>query len=195
LLGWGHSPASVVLGGRSATTLSDFCACEPLVSPMNPELLFVYGTLRRRFARHSLLQRLGGRYVGKGTICGELFDLGDYPGAVQADHTAQHADPYQADAGKALGAEDINPVAPSSHGQPVRTVIGEVFRLSNPERAFRALDAYEGARSVNGLYRRERTEVTLEGAGRVTAWVYWLNCTPSGMRRIVSGDYARRRKL
>jgi len=45
-------------------------------------LLFVYGSLRRGFRAHGLMRRLGGRYIGKGSVRGRLFDLGDFLGAV-----------------------------------------------------------------------------------------------------------------
>jgi gamma-glutamylcyclotransferase (GGCT)/AIG2-like uncharacterized protein YtfP len=48
-------------------------------------LLFVYGTLRRGDKRHDILQRLGAVYVGKGSVAGELFDLGEYPGALKSN--------------------------------------------------------------------------------------------------------------
>jgi len=43
--------------------------------------IFVYGTLRRGFGRHRVLQRLRARYAGEGTIEGELYRLGEFPGA------------------------------------------------------------------------------------------------------------------
>lgn len=51
-----------------------------------PDLLFVYGSLRRgerMFAELGLERAL--EYVCQGTIRGDLYDLGDYPGAVAAD--------------------------------------------------------------------------------------------------------------
>jgi gamma-glutamylcyclotransferase (GGCT)/AIG2-like uncharacterized protein YtfP len=48
------------------------------------EPLFVYGSLRRGFDAQGLMRRLGARYVGKGTVHGRLFDLGQFPGAVKA---------------------------------------------------------------------------------------------------------------
>jgi|GEM_PF-194577 len=50
--------------------------------------LFVYGTLRRGGKRHDILQLLHAAYVGKGSVAGELFDLGEYPGAVKSNATA-----------------------------------------------------------------------------------------------------------
>lgn len=51
---------------------------------VNSELLFVYGSLRRGFEAQGLLRRLGARCFGKGSVYGRLFDLGRFPGAVQA---------------------------------------------------------------------------------------------------------------
>ena len=51
---------------------------------MDCRLLFVYGSLRRGFAAQALMRRLGARYVGKGSIRGRLFDLGEFPGASKA---------------------------------------------------------------------------------------------------------------
>lgn len=51
-----------------------------------PELLFVYGSLRRgepMFDALGLERAL--EYVSEGTFRGDLYDLGDYPGAVAAD--------------------------------------------------------------------------------------------------------------
>ena len=46
------------------------------------DLLFVYGTLRREGRSHRLLRQLGARWRGRGTVAGELFDFGAYPGAL-----------------------------------------------------------------------------------------------------------------
>ena len=44
-------------------------------------LLFVYGTLKRRFEAHEILA--GSRFVSEGSISGSLYDLGvDFPAAV-----------------------------------------------------------------------------------------------------------------
>ncbi len=74
-----------------------------------------------------------------------------------------------------------------------KRVVGEIYRLSNPRRAFTILDEIEGCRSMNpesSLFRRETTLVTLANGKEVTAWVYWLNREQRAMQRIPSGDYA-----
>lgn len=42
--------------------------------------LFVYGTLRRQGVRAIELDYPDARWISDGTVSGQLFDLGDYPG-------------------------------------------------------------------------------------------------------------------
>lgn len=57
---------------------------------MSPAHIFFYGTLMRGFP---LRERSGVesliRFVGPGEIRGALFDLGPYPGAIEADGTVR----------------------------------------------------------------------------------------------------------
>ena len=127
-------------------------------------LLFVYGTLRRGGEGRRLLERLGGVYVGKGSVAAELYDLGAYPGALKSQ-------------------------------DPSSRVVGEVYRLSNATQALQRLDEYEGVRpsgAAASLYSREITEVTLENGEHLSTWIYWLSRAPQRMRRITSGDHAKR---
>lgn len=57
---------------------------------MNCDLLFVYGTLLKNSNNQiaSFLQK-NGKYLGKGYFYGELFDIGEYPGAVY-DEKSKH---------------------------------------------------------------------------------------------------------
>jgi len=80
----------------------------------------------------------------------------------------------------------------SAGGWQQYRIIGDVFRLLSPARAFRLLDSYEGFRPAlpgESLFIRELIEVRLENGNQVTAWIYWLNRLPKGARRIRSGDY------
>ena len=61
--------------------------CEP--STGNCELLFVYGSLRQGFRAEGLIRRAGGRYLGKASVRGRRFNLGEFPGAVKATGTPQ----------------------------------------------------------------------------------------------------------
>ena|SRR2546426_3788537 len=130
---------------------------------MTQFLLFVYGTLRRGGERHSLLERLGAAYAGKGSVAGEIYDLGAYPGALKSNNKSAR-------------------------------VVGEVYQLPNTTQALRTLDEYEGVSDSSAaiLYSREIAQVTLENGQRLDAWIYWLSRAPQRVRRIESGDYARR---
>lgn len=97
-------------------------------------LVFVYGTLMRAGANHSVLVRLGCTFAGRATTRERwtLVDLGPYPALL-----------------------------PAREGAPVATthVSGEVWRLD--DRALRELDAFEGCPE---LYTRERIALSLESA-------------------------------
>ena len=128
-----------------------------------PDLLFVYGSLLRGFELHSVLAGLGARHVGKGSVQGRLFDLGDYPGAEPSISVADR-------------------------------IQGEVYRLANPEQAFKVLDHVEGVRPgapAASRYRREVAAITLEDGARTQAWIYWLDRWLGPKRLIASGDYAK----
>ena len=53
---------------------------------MDSEFLFVYGTLRRDYGL-SLMREVADEmeFVATGQVLGQLYDLGDYPGAVKLD--------------------------------------------------------------------------------------------------------------
>lgn len=126
-------------------------------------LLFAYGTLRRGFERHRHLERLGAQYNGEGSIAGELFDLGQFPGARKSG----------SDARRVQGEVYCLP-APSR----VLAVLDAIewVRKESPK---------------SSLFAREITEASLLSGERVRAWVYWLNHWHGPMRRIASGDYRR----
>lgn len=63
-------------------------------------------------------------------------------------------------------------------------IIGDVFLISNPEKVFKVLDAYEGEN-----FSREKEEVKLRSGKSVNAWVYWYNRHPAGKCRIHYKDY------
>lgn len=121
---------------------------------MMPELLFIYGTLHPERAPAAIAptaQRL--RPFGKATIFGRRFELGEYPGVVLSDNSADA-------------------------GEQVR---GELYFL--PEGAEGAevltrLDAYEDFRPGDpsgSLFVRQRTRATLEDGTQRECWVYTYN--------------------
>ncbi len=154
------------------------------LSTVNCKLLFVYGTLRRGFRLHGVLERLGAQYVRRGNIQGELFDLGDFPGARKTESSGGSSAGLQPGTAALKGGATL--------------VVGEVYQLQNPARALKSLDEVEGFRShapagsAGSLFRREIVWVTLQNGERLSAWVYWLNRASVPGRRIDSGDYAKK---
>ena len=131
-------------------------------APSSPEPLFVYGTLRRATG-HEMQQRLAAHseFAGDAWFRGRLFMVDDYPGAVPS---ARQAD----------------------------RVRGEVYRLRDPGLILAILDEYEGCdpdSPATALYRRELADVTLDGGGQVTAWIYLYNRPTTGLQEIESGDF------
>ena len=125
-------------------------------------LIFVYGTLRRGGKSHELLERLGAVYLGKGSVAGELLDLGTFPGALK------------------------------SGLPPTRVVgeIYRLPDPSGALKTLDEYEGVGPGALVTSLYRREITQVTLENGEKLSAWIYWLNHPPRRVRRIESGDYA-----
>ncbi len=126
--------------------------------------LFAYGTLRRGFRLHKELTRLGVRWVGTGTIRGELYDLGPYPGARPSSNEMSQI------TGELYHVE--NP------------------ELAWP--ALDQLEGYNFESSRTSQFVRTLATVTLDGGKSVAAHVYWLNRQPVSSRVIPSGDYANR---
>jgi gamma-glutamylcyclotransferase (GGCT)/AIG2-like uncharacterized protein YtfP len=71
-------------------------------------------------------------------------------------------------------------------------VTGEVYELTDPVTALRALDELEGYRPgepETSLYTRMRTSVHMEDGTTVDAWAYFYNAPLGRAERIASGDY------
>ena len=77
-------------------------------------------------------------------------------------------------------------------------VTGEVYELSEPIPALRALDELEGYRPTDpetSLYTRMRTLVAMEDGNTVVAWAYFYNAPLGRAERIESGDYLEHLKV
>ena len=77
-------------------------------------------------------------------------------------------------------------------------VTGEVYELTEPFTALRALDELEGYRPGDpetSLYTRTRTPVALEDGTTVLAWAYFYNAPLGRAERIESGDYLEHLKV
>jgi gamma-glutamylcyclotransferase (GGCT)/AIG2-like uncharacterized protein YtfP len=149
------------------------------------DLLFVYGTLRRR-CRHPMAAWLAERanFLGEAKTPGQLYDLGQFPGATPAE-----------------SADDW--------------LFGDLYDLGPHPEAWAALDHYENGESPHPAYfERRAIEVHLLGERRGLsppnrfepsdttcpagtspaarlAWLYWfVGPLPPESVRILSGSYA-----
>jgi len=111
-----------------------------------PDLLFVYGALRRGFRLHHHLKRMGAVFVATGRVQAELFDLGEFPGAR-----------ISAKPGKTVEGELYRRNRLESTLKVLDRVEGYIPR--NPERS---------------LFERGTAEVTLPNRTRRAACIYWL---------------------
>ncbi len=124
---------------------------------MNPDYIFVYGTLRRD--ANSPMSRLladHAEFVGNATYCAKLYKIDYYPGAVPSDN-------------------------------PNDIVQGEVYRFHQTDIALPLLDQYEEFGSEfpePNEYLRQKQTVLLENGRTVTAWVYVYNRPTKGLELI-----------
>jgi len=128
------------------------------VQQLDADLLFVYGTLRRGFALHHHLVRMGAEFVGTGEVQAELFDLGTFPGARRSTRP-----------GRVVAGELYR----LRQAQKALKVLDDVegFSPQAPEKS---------------LFQRAITEVVLRNGARRMAWIYWLNARASARRTVPS---------
>lgn len=131
--------------------------------------LFVYGTLlfadtgstgreqRARLAREA-------RIVGSGTVAGQLYDLGRYPGLVETSEA------------RARVRGDVLELA-----APERTL-----------RWLDAYEGIVPGDHPHNPYQRIEVEAALENGGSVTAWVYLYRLAPPEHRLIAGGSWLDR---
>ena len=149
--------------------------------------VFVYGTLRRdapavpgwKRILHQL--RRGSQWIGRGRATGQLYDLGLYPGMIDAPDREERR-------------TSVNSIAA---GDP-RWVIGDMYQLIEPGRddLLATLDEYEDCRpgdAEGSLYRRETRTITLDTGDTCMAWLYLFNRPlPTNAVHIPNGDYLGR---
>ena len=123
----------------------------------NGALIFVYGTLRAA-SGHPMHQRLPAE--------SDFLGRGTFRGRLY-------------DLGAFPGA-----IVSRSNTDRVR---GEIYRLREPARTLRALDAYE-----DRAFRRARVTVRREDGGRTRCWIYLYGLSPRGFPLIASGDFLTR---
>lgn len=145
---------------------------EPAPIPDASHLLFTYGTLMLTTGIPAVddAMRVAGASLGRAYVLGNLFDLGDYPGAV----------PVAAEGNAAL--EEDTP-----------KVWGHLLSLKDPSALFGVIDSYEGydaGKLQASEFVRAETGVFLNGReGGVPAQIYWYNFPTAGHAPITSGDY------
>jgi gamma-glutamylcyclotransferase (GGCT)/AIG2-like uncharacterized protein YtfP len=123
-----------------------------------PDLLFVYGTLRRGFRLHHDLKRLGAQFVGNGEVQAEIFDLGEFPGARAS-----------AKPGKTLAGE-----------------LYRLHKVENTLKVLDQVEGFSPRNPEKGVFQRGTTEVTLPNGERRLAWIYWYRwrCPRSRVLRL-----------
>lgn len=127
--------------------------------------LFSYGTLRPRHAPAEIattVRRL--RRVGKGSVRGRLYDLGEYPGAVLS-----RSGPL------VLGQVFELPDDP-----------GVLSRLDEYE-------GFDPNRPKGSLFVRRRCLVTLQKGKKLSCWMYTYNRAPGAAPPVMTGDYSKHR--
>ena len=134
------------------------------MSSTESSLVFVYGTLRKD-ARGQVLSPLcrGWAFQGYGTVPGDLYDFGAYPGAVPTDDVSARV------FGELYELPDPETMLP-----PI-----DHYEGCGPDD------------TAPHEFERELVDVTMEEGGTRRAWIYWYRPAPLG-RRLESGDYLQR---
>lgn len=128
--------------------------------------LFSYGTLLPRLAPPEIrptVERL--RRVGKGFVRGQLFDLGEYPGAIL-----------------------------SRSGSPIVGQIFELPDDPEVLNRLDEYEGFDRSDPEASLFVRQRRSVQLEGGRRIFCWVYTYNRPLGSARAVSGGDYTKARK-
>jgi gamma-glutamylcyclotransferase (GGCT)/AIG2-like uncharacterized protein YtfP len=131
--------------------------------PGRKRYLFSYGTLLPRHAPPEIrptVQRL--RRVGKGFVRGQLFDLGEYPGAIL-----------------------------SRTGPPIVGQIFELPDDPEVLNRLDEYEGFDRSRPRASLFVRQRRYVQLEGGRKIFCWVYLYNRPLKTARALSGGDYSK----
>ena len=123
------------------------------------ERLFVYGTLLQKYLQKEVGSVSGLGFVGEGSIEGELYDLGMYPGAVQKQGSAVYGEVYEL------------------------TDTAEVLRKLDE------YEGYNPQNQKGSLYIRKTVEVTLNINTKTAAHAYFYNKTTRNRKKISSGRW------
>jgi gamma-glutamylcyclotransferase (GGCT)/AIG2-like uncharacterized protein YtfP len=126
------------------------------------KLLFVYGTLKKHGQKVDIsINNLELRFVGYGRIEAELFDLGDYPGAIDT----------------------------KSVGNYVYGEVYKINQFNEIIKKLDEYEDYYPNDPDNSLFIRKITTVEMEEGKELIAFVYFYNQDVSGNKRILSGKW------
>ena len=129
---------------------------------LQPNYLFVYGTLRKGFGL-PILKKIESdiQYLGNSEINGELYDIGKYPAALPAKKSSSK-------------------------------ILGEVFVILRPRKVFKLLDSYEGfdrKDKKHSEYYQKKELLVLDSGEKIYSLVYWYNLPIIDKNRITQSDY------
>ncbi len=108
--------------------------------------LFVYGSLKRGFALHPHLVRLGARFLARAKVAAELVDGGPYPGARPA----------------------------SRQGKWIQGELFELRQPARALRVLDEVEGFVAAAPARSLFVRSTAEIIRPDGSRDRAWIYWL---------------------
>lgn len=128
---------------------------------------FVYGTLmmgQKRF-NYPALEPIR-ESIREGKVCGAvLYDLGDFPGMMLAEDKES-------------------------------CVYGEVHEFTSVDKAVKILDRLERYNLndiKSSLFRREEVTTIIDDGTEIRAWAYFYNQPIRNAKRILSGDWRKKR--
>ncbi len=121
--------------------------------------LFVYGTLLQKYIQKEVEGVSGLRFVAEGSIEGELYDLGMYPGAVQ------------------------------KLGGVVCGEVYELADATGVLRKLDEYEGYNPQNQKGSLYIRKTVEVTLSNNTKTSAYAYFYNKSTRKSKAIPSGKW------
>jgi gamma-glutamylcyclotransferase (GGCT)/AIG2-like uncharacterized protein YtfP len=126
------------------------------------DYLFIYGTLHPEHAPEEIAAAVAQlQPVGQGTVPGQLYDLGDYPGAV------------------------VDPMSL----QRISGMVFQLPEHADLWPQFDAYEECNLDDPTQSLFLRARHEVKLDIGSILTCWIYIYNGEPA--RRIAGGLYRR----
>lgn len=140
-------------------SLRDVADTQPQVSPTSaighamiessqqpgPDLLFVYGALRRGYALHHHLRRLRAEFVSPGKVHAELSTLGNFPGARRSNKL----------------------------GRIVQGELYRLHELERSLKVLDHAEGFSPRTPEKGIFQRATANIILPNRERRLAWIYW----------------------